>query len=67
MCDIYYRTYVKKRMGRPPTGHQPHLSVRMDKDALAKAKERAKAEGTTVGRWLEAAIREKLERDSNGT
>ena len=62
MCDIYYPTYVKKRMGRPPTGHQPHLSVRMDPDALRAAKERAKSEGTTVGRWLEAAIREKLER-----
>jgi hypothetical protein len=36
----------------------------MDREALAKAKERAKSEGTTVGRWLEAAIREKLERDS---
>jgi hypothetical protein len=35
----------------------------MDREVLAKAKERAKAEGTTVGRWLEAAIREKLERD----
>ena len=64
MCDIYYRTCVKKRMGRPPTGHQPHLSVRMDREALANAKERARSEGTTVGRWLEAAVREKLEREN---
>jgi len=35
----------------------------MNPDALGKAKERAKSEGTTVGRWLEAAIREKLERE----
>ncbi len=34
----------------------------MDREFLAK-KERDKAEGVTVGRWLEAAIREKLERE----
>ena len=50
-------------MGRPPTGQKPRLSVRMDREALRRANERAKSEGTTVGRWLEAAIREKLERD----
>ena len=54
---------MKRPVGRPPTGNTPQLSIRMDRDALSKAKERAKAEGTTVGRWLEAAIREKLERD----
>jgi predicted HicB family RNase H-like nuclease len=54
---------MNKRMGRPPTGHQPRLSVRMEPDALRLANERAKAEGKTVGRWLEEAIREKLERD----
>jgi len=31
----------------------------MDREFLAK-KERDKAEGVTVGRWLEAAIQEKL-------
>ena len=40
----------------------PQLSIRMSREALGKAKERAKAEGS-VGRWLEAAIREKLERE----
>ena len=54
---------MKKRMGRPPTGHQPRLSVRMDPEALRLAGERAKMAGKTVGRWLEEAIREKLERE----
>ena len=54
-----------KRVGRPPTGHQPRLSVRMDPDALRLAGQRAKAEGKTVGRWLEEAIEEKTEREGN--
>ncbi len=57
---------MKKRMGRPPTGNKPRLSVRMEPEALRLANERAKAEGKAVGRWLEEAIREKLERESNG-
>ena len=54
---------MKRPVGRPPTGNIPQLSIRMDRETLGNAKERAKAEGVTVGRWLEAAIREKLERD----
>ena len=50
-------------MGRPPTGNKPRLSVRMEPVALRLATNRAKAEGKTVGRWLEEAIREKNERD----
>ena len=49
-------------MGRPPTGQQPRLSIRMDREALRVANERARVAGTTVGRWLEEAIREKVER-----
>ena len=56
---------VKKRMGRPPTGQQPRLSVRMDREALHVANERAKTSGKTVGRWLEEAIREKVEREGS--
>lgn len=63
MSDNKENETMNKRMGRPPTGHQPRLSVRMEPDALRLANERAKAEGKTVGRWLEEAIREKLERD----
>ena len=63
MPDINFHERMKKRVGRPPTGHQPRLSVRMDPNALRLAGERAKAVGKTVGRWLEEAIREKVERD----
>ncbi len=52
-----------KRMGRPPTGCKPNLSVRMESAALQLANERAKAGGKTVGAWLEEAIREKAERE----
>ncbi len=51
------------RMGRPPTGHQPVQSVRMVPEALALAKKHAKARSVTIGRWLEEAIREKVERE----
>lgn len=52
-------------MGRPPTGNTPNLSVRMEREALQLAGERAKASGKTVGRWLEEAIREKVEREAH--
>ena len=61
--DFNYCRGMKRPVGRPPTGNIPQLSIRMEREALAKAKERAKAEGMTVGRWLEEAIREKLERE----
>ena len=51
------------RVGRPPTGHQPRLSVRMEPSMLKLASEYAKAKGHTVGKWLEEAIREKIERE----
>ena len=52
-------------MGRPPTGNTPNLSVRMEREALQLAGERAKASGKTVGKWLEDAIREKVEREAH--
>ncbi len=55
-----------KRMGRPPTGCAPNLSVRMERDALRVANERAKAQAKTVGEWIEEAIREKAEREVEG-
>lgn len=67
MSDFNYCRWMKRPVGRPPTGNTPQLSIRMNRAALGKAKERAKSEGVTVGHWLEAAIREKLERDRNGT
>ena len=52
-----------KRVGRPVTGHQPRLSVRMDPSMLKLASGHAKGKGHTVGKWLEEAIRQKIERD----
>ena len=65
MYVIKYACAVKKRMGRPATGHKPTLSVRMEPEALRLANKRAKAEGKTVGRWLEEAIRDKVDREAN--
>ena len=64
MSDINYHGRMQKRIGRPPTGHKPRLSVRMEPEALRLANERARAEGKTVGQWLEEAIREKAEREN---
>ena len=52
-----------KRMGRPPTGHQPQLSVRMRPEMLKLAKEQAQTGGKTLGVWLEEAIQEKIQRE----
>ena len=65
LSDIKYTPHMQKRMGRPPTGHQPRLSVRMEPEALRLANQRAKMHGKTVGQWLEEAIQEKAERENN--
>ena len=54
-----------KRVGRPATGHQPRLSIRMEPSMLKLAAQQAKAKGQTVGRWLDEAIREKIEREGS--
>ena len=54
-----------KRVGRPATGHQPRLSVRMDPTMLKLASEHAKSKGHTVGKWLEEAINEKIKREGS--
>ena len=64
MSDINYNASMK-RVGRPPTGHQPRLSVRMDPTVLKLASQHAKGKGHTVGKWLEEAIREKIEREGS--
>ena len=55
------------RMGRPPTGRTPNTSIRLDPATHHIAREQARAKGKTVGRWLEEAIREKLEREASAT
>ena len=62
MSDTNYNGAMK-RVGRPPTGHQPRLSVRMEPSMLKLASQHAKNQGHTVGKWLEEAIREKMERE----
>ena len=52
-------------LGRPPTGHKPVISIRMDPAALARAKKHAKSRRRVLGAWLEEAIREKMERENN--
>ena len=64
MSDTNYNASMK-RVGRPPTGHQPRLSVRMDPTVLKLASQHAKGKGHTVGKWLEEAIREKIEREGS--
>ena len=64
MSDTNYNASMK-RVGRPPTGHQPRLSVRMDPTMLKLASQHAKGKGHTVGKWLEEAIREKMEREGS--
>ena len=51
-----------KRMGRPPTGHQPRMSIRIVPGALDTAREQAKAAGKTLGIWVAEAIQEKAAR-----
>ena len=62
MSDTNYNGAMK-RVGRPPTGHQPRLSVRMEPSMLKLATQHAKAKGHTVGQWIEEAINEKIERE----
>jgi hypothetical protein len=54
---------MTKQMGRPKTGKKPNTSVRVDPEVLHEARVAAVIQRKTLGRWLEEAIREKLERD----
>ena len=51
-----------KRLGRPPTGHQPRMSIRIVPGALDSARKQAKAAGKTLGVWVAEAIQEKAAR-----
>ena len=53
-----------KRMGRPPTGHQPVLTIRMVPEAMGGARDGAKALGKTIGVWVAEAIQEKAAREA---
>jgi predicted HicB family RNase H-like nuclease len=51
-----------KRLGRPRTGIKPNTSIRIDPDILHQARIAAVTQKKTLGRWLEEAILDKIER-----
>jgi len=52
-----------QRTGRPRTGIKPNTSIRVDLDTLHQARIAAVTQKKTLGRWLEEAIMEKIERE----
>lgn len=54
---------VGQRTGRPRTGIKPNTSIRIDLDVLQQARIAAVTRKKTLGRWLEEAIMEKIERE----
>ncbi len=50
---------MKKRVSR----RIPNMSIRISREAVKQAKIEAVKADMTIGEWLEAAIREKIERD----
>lgn len=58
---------MKKKIGRPKTGRKPNTSVRVDLEVLHEARIAAVTQRKTLGSWIEEAIHEKIERDSEVT
>jgi len=54
--------YMAKR-GRPRTGNRPNTTIRIYPDILHQGRVAAVIQKKTLGRWLEEAILEKIERD----
>lgn len=54
---------MAKRIGRPKTGIKPNTSIRVDPDILHQARVAAVIQWKTMGKWLEEAILEKIERE----
>ena len=55
---------MSPRTGRPRTGNQPRISIRMDPEVYRLASDSAKAAKSTLGKWLEMAIRDKVTKDA---
>jgi len=53
---------MSTKIGRPKTGRKPNFSIRIDPNALQQARYAAARQKKTLGRWLEEAIVEKIER-----
>ena len=51
------------RTGRPRTGVTPMFGVRVNPEAVSWARETAKAASIPIGKWVEAALREKVARE----
>ena len=58
-----YGVSMSPRTGRPRTGVTPNFGVRVDPDAANVARAAARASNKRVGKWVEEAIREKVERE----
>ena len=51
------------KIGRPRTGRKPNFSIRINPDALRKARYAAINKEKTSGQWLEESITEKIQRE----
>jgi len=56
---------MAKQIGRPRTGNRPNTTIRIYPDILHQGRVAAVIQKKTLGRWLEEAILEKIERDKN--
>ncbi len=54
---------MKRSRGRPSTGITPNTSIRVNLEALRKARTAAVSQRKTLGQWLEEAIIDKIDRD----
>jgi predicted HicB family RNase H-like nuclease len=54
------------RTGRPKTGRQPNISIRINPEIYHKARVAAVTRKLTIGGWLEEAINEKIDREKQG-
>jgi len=52
---------VSGKIGRPRTGRTPNFSIRIKPDALRQARYAAASQEKTLGKWLEEAIKEKIQ------
>jgi hypothetical protein len=55
------KSTVKKRTGRPPTGHNPNFTVRLPKQLVATIDKIAREENTTRAEIMRQLMTEALE------
>jgi predicted HicB family RNase H-like nuclease len=53
------------RTGRPKTGRQPNISIRINPEIYHKARIAAVTRKLTIGDWLEEAINEKIQQEKS--